>query len=575
MDESQTLITNALGDKYEIKDLMQAGGMGKIFLGIHKALGKKVAIKIVHRELVKNDEFKQRFYREAKLAASLDHPGIIDIYDFGSNDDFDYIIMPFIDGETFQQRIKRDGPFEISEAVELMIKIAEALHYAHQHNVYHRDIKPSNIMLDHQGRVIIADFGISKEIGDSDLTAPNTILGSPRYMSPEQIKGEPVDARSDLYSLGLVFYEMIAGKHPFHGKDTTAIYYAQAHEIPARPETFVADIPGPLAGIIMRLLEKIPDNRFADGGELLKSLRDYQSGKATVVDMVDDATIVNAPEPVDDDATMIGDVTFPGAAPAGQTSTATVIEPKPEKPSKAMAFIEANKKRLALGIGLVVVLFLVVILLPGKSSKKPTGQAPTTATVTSPEAPPATPTALPDVVAPAAVPGSPPPAISARPDTSEGLVDRLLAVGNGKAADMFNIWTDAASYRIGQPMRFAFETEKPCYALILTYTTGQELIQVFPNYYQSSQFIQPGRKYEIPSENMGFDLNVTGPAGTDTVVALVSDKPFDLLGSSFNENNPFLLLNTKDSFRISSVAKKIDALQEEGITNKSITYSIY
>lgn len=574
MDDSQTLITNALGDKYEIKDLMQAGGMGKIFLGIHKALGRKVAIKIIHQELVKNEEFKQRFYREAKLAASLDHPGIMDIYDFGSNDDFDYIIMPFIDGETFQQRIKRDGPFEISEAVELMIKIAEALHYAHQHNVYHRDIKPSNIMLDHQGRVIIADFGISKEIGDSDLTAPNTILGSPRYMSPEQIKGEPVDARSDLYSLGLVFYEMLAGKHPFHGKDTTAIYYAQAHEIPARPETFVADIPGPLAGIIMRLLEKTPDNRFADGGELLKSLRDYQSGKAGPAETVDDATVVGAPKTADDDATIIDDVTLPGAAPAG-SGAAVAASSAPEQESGVATFIGKNKKKLALGAGLIVILFLVVILFPGTSPEK---------TTDSPSAPSPGPVAAtrtgPDssrVSIPVPAPDSPepaPPATTAEPAPPERLIDRLLAIGNGEKTDMFRVWTDEPSYQIGESMRFAFETQKPCYALILTYTTGNELVQVFPNYYQSSQFIQPGREYEIPNESMGFDLKVTGPAGTDTVIALVSDKPIELLGSSFSKNNPFLLMNVEDSFRISTLRKKIESLRNKDIYNQSMTYVI-
>jgi tRNA A-37 threonylcarbamoyl transferase component Bud32 len=572
MDDSQTLIINALGDKYEIKDLLQSGGMGKIYLGVHKALGRKVAIKIIHQELVKNEEFKKRFYREAKLAAGLDHPGIIDIYDFGSNDEFDYIIMPYIEGETFQQRIKREGPFKISEAVDLMIKITDALHYAHQHNVYHRDIKPSNIMLDHQGRVIIADFGISKEIGDSDLTAPNTVLGSPRYMSPEQIKGESVDARSDLYSLGLVFYEMVAGRHPFHGKDTTAIYYAQAHEIPARPETIAGGTPGPLANIIMRLLEKTPEKRYADGGALLKDLLDYQSGKLNDT-KVDDATLVDAPKTVDDDATLVGDGTVAERIAAGPSPTA------PAEASSVRAFLEANKKKLAVGFGLLLVLFLVVILLPGKSDKESadlSGGRQAAKPTAAPGAPPAAGPASPETVGPADIRPGPEsvPTTVQEPAVPDRPIDRLLALGNGKAADMFDIRTDARSYRIGQTMRFAFETQKPCYALILTYTTGDELIQVFPNYYQPSQFVQPGRTYEIPNENMGFDLKVTGPAGTETLVALISDKPLDLLGSSFTESNPFLLLNAKDSFKISAVLKKIESLRGEDIYSKSLTYAI-
>ena len=154
-DENQARIQEALGDKYEIKHLIQAGGMGKIYLGVHKALDKKVAIKIIHQELVANEQIKSRFYREAKLAASLDHYGIIDIYDFGSSDDFAYIIMPFIEGETLDLKIKEQGAMDPDESVRIMIEITEALHYAHSHNVIHRDIKPSNIMFDRQGKSLL------------------------------------------------------------------------------------------------------------------------------------------------------------------------------------------------------------------------------------------------------------------------------------------------------------------------------------------------------------------------------------------------------------------------------------
>ncbi len=583
MDNSQLLIKNALGDKYEIRDMIQSGGMGKIFLGIHRALGRKVAIKIIHQELVKDEHFKERFYREAKLAASLDHPGIIDIYDFGSNDNFDYIIMPFIDGKTFQERLNREGAFAVSEAIGLMIQIAEALYYAHQHNVYHRDIKPSNIMFDNQGRVILADFGISKEVGDTDLTATNTVLGSPRYMSPEQIKGETIDARSDLYSLGLVFYEMLTGKHPLHGKETTAIYYAQAHVIPARPKSIVSDIPSPLDSIIMRLLEKNPEKRYADGGELLKDLCDYKNGKLGPSEEINDATIVgNIPIDHDgativDDGTLLAPFRKPRPEPASPAESAAS-----QKRGQIINFIQSKKKKLIItGIPLALVLCFVVVFLTGRSSKEETGSllkneasVPLATQADKPaEKPPVTGSAA--SVANDSAPQQQDNLFSGQQDIpTDVLLEKLLAIGNGKTTDIFTIWTDEERYQIGQPMRFFFKAKEPCYALIFTYTTDDQLIQIFPNHYQPSQFVQPHRQYEIPDEHMAFDLKVTGPAGTDTVIALVSDRPFDLLEFTFGKSNPFVLLDAQESSKLSHIFKKIESLQNVAIYNKTTTYEI-
>lgn len=647
MDDSRVLIKKALGDKYEIRELIQSGGMGKIFLGIHKALGRKVAIKIIHQELVKTGDFKIRFNREAKLAASLDHPGIISIYDFGSNDDFDYIIMPFIDGETLRERIKRQGPFGVSEAVGLIIKIAEALHYAHQHNVYHRDIKPANIMFDGRDKVIIADFGISKQVSDGDLTAPDTVLGSPRYMSPEQIKGEPVDARSDLYSLGLVFYEMIAGRHPFHDKDTTSIYYAQAHEIPARPEAAVPDIPKPVGNIIMRLLEKKPENRYAGGEELIGDLRDYQAGKTSPSgdggDEEDDATVVDS-DPAFDDATLVDDGTLLDSMKTAQTGAARAATPAGSKArEKAAGFLRTNKKKLSIAASVVLAVVFLMMVLPGESPVETDDSVdaePQAAVATETEAHPPGPVEGPAVAVPAQEPERAPPppepvretvpepfteavprpgpaprpepvpesrpetmtrpepaptpgpvaetapepiretpapeAIASlpKPDTPAGLVEKILTLGKADDADNFRVWTDRERYRIGQNIRFHFEAEEPCYAVILTYTTAGQLIQVFPNHYRSNQFVQPGRRYEIPDEQMGFDLQVTGPVGTDTIIALVSGRPFDLMGEAFSENNPFLLVGEKDSSKLSDVARKIETLQHREIYKTRFQYGI-
>lgn len=261
-----------LGDKYEIVSLIAAGGMGEIYLGIHRVLGKKRAIKIIHQSVEKEKDIRQRFLQEAKLAASIDHPGIIQIMDFGSHDEFDYLIMPYIEGATLQEEMEK-GAFEPKAALVRMLAMTDALAHAHRQNIIHRDIKPSNFMIDAEGRVILTDFGISKNLGDPNLTATNMILGSPRFMSPEQISGKPVDRRSDLYSLGLIFYQMVTGFYPFQSADMASLAYKQVHETPLSPSSANPRVPETLCSIITRLLEKDPDARYPGGEALFTDLQ--------------------------------------------------------------------------------------------------------------------------------------------------------------------------------------------------------------------------------------------------------------------------------------------------------------
>lgn len=605
MDDNKTRIQAVLGDKYEIRDLIQAGGMGKIFLGVHKALDKKVAIKIIHQELVKNEHFKSRFYREAKLSAGLDHSGIIDIYDFGSSEDFDYIIMPYIEGENLEVRIKKQGPMNPAEGVRIMIEIADALHYAHSRNVIHRDIKPSNIMIDRQGKIIIADFGISKMMGDSDLTAPNTVLGSPKYMSPEQIKGQSVDARSDLYSLGLVFYEMLTGIHPFTGRDTSAIYYAQAHEIPPRPEASRPEIPKNLGSIIMKLLEKSADKRYADGKELLRDLRDYQAGKPLSSPGSADATVM-AGAPLGDDATIV-DATIVDAAivdanhahgakpdtgskPAASSADAALSAPEGTQmstpASTAFSFFMQHIKAASLaGTAILLVIFTLVMIFSDPSDKEKPAQSTAQTEASSSDDSQLVLASPPRETPPDRAPIADP-AEHAQPAPGTGLapadtpvpapasfLQALTAVGGGKTAADFSLWTDRQTYRIGETIRFQFETGRPCYALILGYTTNGELVQIFPNHYSSGQFIQPGRTYAIPDEKMDFNLQVYGPAGQETVIALISDQPFQIFGASFSETNPFLSIEESDT-KASQLVENIAAISGRDIAQQRMTFTI-
>ncbi len=277
MSNEKAKIEAIVGKKYDIKSEISAGGMGKIFLGVHRSLSKRVAVKIIHQEFRKDKTFRKRFHREARLAANLDHPSIVDIYDFGSSGNFDYIIMPFIDGESLKEKLNREKKLSLSESLDLIAAITSALSCAHKNNVVHRDIKPSNILIDKQGHAYLTDFGISKDLEAVELTLPDTVMGSPRYISPEQITGKEIDGRCDLYALGLIFYEMVTGSYPYAGRNTNAVYYAQVNEVPPRPDQINPDIPGALSDIIMKLVEKLPENRYKKGNEVLQDIANVKS----------------------------------------------------------------------------------------------------------------------------------------------------------------------------------------------------------------------------------------------------------------------------------------------------------
>ena len=273
MSDTKTKLISIIGDKYEVLERMSSGGMGEIYWGLHRALNKRVAIKVIKHGQSDAPEMEERFFREARLAANLDHSGIIDIYDFGTEAGLAYLIMPFIDGVNLREKLKDEERIGIKESLIMVMAITNALGYAHLKGIIHRDIKPSNIMIDKHGKVLLTDFGVSKSMEDNDLTVLGTIIGTPRYMSPEQIESGKCDNRSDLYALGLVFYEMVTGVYPYNETDIAGLLYAQIHTIPPRPSEIIKDIPVALCDIIMKLLKKSPQNRFSSCQELYNELR--------------------------------------------------------------------------------------------------------------------------------------------------------------------------------------------------------------------------------------------------------------------------------------------------------------
>jgi serine/threonine protein kinase len=271
--ENDTLISSAALsiDGYKIFNELGQGGMATVYLAEQQCFGRKVALKVMSPMLASDPNFSERFLREARIIAGLSHPNIISVYDVGSQNQHHYYAMEYHPGGDLKQRIS-DG---ISTRDSLLItkQLALALDHAHNKGYIHRDVKPDNVLFKEDGSLVLTDFGIARATEDhSQLTQVGKIVGTPKYMSPEQAKGEPIDARSDLYSLGIVLYEMLTGEVPFHGEDALSL---GIKHIQALPELLPLDVED-FQTVIDRLLAKEPEMRFQSGDELIAALDEVE-----------------------------------------------------------------------------------------------------------------------------------------------------------------------------------------------------------------------------------------------------------------------------------------------------------
>ncbi len=276
-DELGAHVAKVLAPNYELEGEIGRGGMGIVYCAKDKRLKRNVAVKLLPPELAFRSDIRSRFLREAETAAQLSHPNIVPIYNVEERDNLVYFIMAFIAGDNLAKRLQDEGAMEPDEVRRILREVADALSYAHKRNVVHRDIKPDNILLDaDSGRAMVTDFGIARALtdkNDSRLTATGMAIGTPAYMSPEQSAGDAnIDGRSDLYSLGVVGYQMACGDLPFNAPNTPSMLVKHLSERPVPVEHRRIDLPPDLARIIMMLLEKDPDHRFPDAQSLVVAL---------------------------------------------------------------------------------------------------------------------------------------------------------------------------------------------------------------------------------------------------------------------------------------------------------------
>ena len=317
MSSSDTLINTLFDGRYRIVRKLGAGGMANVYLAEDEDLGRRVAIKILNDRYANDDLFIERFRREAKSAAALSHPNIVSVYDRGEAEGTYYIAMEVIEGRSLKELIMTRGPLPIAQALAYTHEILDALRFAHRHGIIHRDIKPHNILIGE--RLKVTDFGIARA-GASQMTEAGSIMGTAQYLSPEQARGAPVTASSDLYSAGIVLYEMLTGKVPFNGDSAIEIAMKHLNDPPKPPSKIRPEIPDELDAVVLRALSKNPEDRYQTAEEFSEDLHRVEAGLPLAPETSEAATALLA------GAALVGDggstevlagtaVTTPGGPP--------------------------------------------------------------------------------------------------------------------------------------------------------------------------------------------------------------------------------------------------------------------
>ena len=363
-----------LNDRYEIQNRIGRGGMADVFLARDVLLDRPVAIKVLFPEFATDPNFVERFRREAQSAANLNHPNIVSVYDWGKYSNTYFMAMEYVQGRTLADILRANGHVSSVQAAEIASEVSAALSFAHRNGVVHRDIKPANILIGSAGAVKVADFGIARAMNsatENNLTQAGSVMGTATYFSPEQAQGAQPDPRSDLYSLGIVLYEMVAGKPPFTGENPVGIAYKQVHDAPQPLNQLVADVPRPFEAIVAKLLAKSPDTRYPDADALRDDLRRFRSGEPVQAlagitpPAPPQANVATTAMPRTTAVPTAGAAASATYASAAQQARTTAMpqqraQVQPQQPQQPLAYDEPNRNGLYAVLGFIAVIALVI-----------------------------------------------------------------------------------------------------------------------------------------------------------------------------------------------------------------------
>jgi len=374
------MIGTLLLNRYELLEKIGEGGMGIVYKAKCHLLNRIVAVKILKKELSNDEDFVARFKREATSAASLSHQNIVNVHDVGAENNINFIVMEFIDGKTLKQVIKEDDRLDYGEAIEIALQIAKALECAHKNNIIHRDIKPDNILITEDNIVKVTDFGIAKVADVGTIAITNKVLGTAHYFSPEQARGRIVDCRTDIYSLGIVMYEMVTGRVPYNAESSISVAMMHIQEPVIPPSEIITDIPESINQTILKAMEKEPAKRYQTAKEMadiLIIIKQDLDFKSSLNNGLKGDTEIIVPIVVSDTKNGFTTAMSPKSGPK---------KPIIKKDIKALVenkWLSKNKKMMII-IG-AIILFMSIGVLGIYLSKGPHTDTPTTAVETTTE----------------------------------------------------------------------------------------------------------------------------------------------------------------------------------------------
>lgn len=363
------MIGTLLLNRYELLEKIGEGGMGIVYKAKCTLLNRFVAVKILKAELSDYEDFIARFIREANSIASLSHPNIVNIHDAGSENNINFIVMEYVNGKTLRQVIKENVRLSSLNTLDIALQIAKALECAHKNNIIHRDIKPDNILITEDNIVKLTDFGIAKVADSVTITNSNNIIGSVHYFSPEQAKGKFVDFRTDIYSLGIVMYEMLTGRVPYNAESSISVAVMHIQEPVIPPKEVIADTPENINAVILKALEKEPINRFQTAKELMEILNTIKENfnlKVNFNNRSIDATTIIMKEP---DAGLSHTTNDFTVVMNQETILETIIIEKDENRLSKHNSMSKNKKMI-LTIGLIILAIIICISAKYLSTNK-------------------------------------------------------------------------------------------------------------------------------------------------------------------------------------------------------------
>ncbi|MBN8579840.1 MAG: serine/threonine protein kinase [Anaerolineae bacterium] len=366
---ANNLTGKTISNRYIVEEILGQGGMSSVYKGTDPNLKRVVAIKVIHPHLSSNSDFVQRFEEEAAAVAQLRHHGIIQVYDFNRDDDLYYMILEFVPGETLQDHLKRlnDSGRKLShsQAIEYMASICDAVDYAHQRGMIHRDIKPANLMLTTTGQVILMDFGIAKIVGGTRHTATGAVVGTAMYMSPEQIKGEQPDRRTDVYSLGVTLFEMVSGRPPFDAQSAMTLMMMHINDPIPNIKSLNPEVPDALVAIINKALAKDPNNRYQTTAQMATALRNALSANTSspLATMMEDATFMSSGRGTTIEKPIAG--TYVENTPILPTKGTMIESATPSRSYSAPVAPSTSKRKSSMALPIIAAVVIGLLCLTG------------------------------------------------------------------------------------------------------------------------------------------------------------------------------------------------------------------